>query len=43
MTDPDRVGRHGLELVPAVSQTLCVHQEPGGERITAVLPLTDEP
>ncbi|OQQ13816.1 hypothetical protein B0675_26660 [Streptomyces sp. M41(2017)] len=42
-TDPDRVGQHGLELVMAVSQSFCVHQEPGGKRITAVLPLTDAP
>ncbi|CAM5330987.1 hypothetical protein SGRIM128S_02216 [Streptomyces griseomycini] len=39
--DPHRVGQHGLELVVAVSETFCVHQEPVGKRITATVHLAD--
>lgn len=43
VTDPDRVGRHGLEIVRAVTQDLDIQREPGGKRITARLTLTDMP
>ncbi|MFG2681350.1 ATP-binding protein [Streptomyces sp. NPDC048392] len=42
-TDPGRIGQHGLELTMAVSQTFCVHREPVGKRITAVIELADDP
>lgn len=38
--DAQRVGQHGLEIVMAVSQTFCIHQEARGKRITASVPLT---
>ncbi|MFE9687956.1 ATP-binding protein [Streptomyces sp. NPDC006285] len=41
--DPQRIGQHGLEIVMAVSQTFCVHQEPVGKRITASVVLADDP
>ncbi|WP_328751453.1 ATP-binding protein [Streptomyces sp. NBC_00285] len=41
--DPDRVGRHGLEIVRAVAQHLDIRREPGGKRITARITLTDIP
>ncbi|MDT0485457.1 ATP-binding protein [Streptomyces doebereineriae] len=41
--DPERVGRHGLEIVMAVSQTFCVHREPVGKRITVSVVLADDP
>ena len=41
--DPERIGRHGLEITMAVSQTFCVHREPVGKRITAVIELADDP
>src|SRR5690606_10572257 len=42
-TDAERVGQHGLEIVMAVSQTFCVHQEAVGKRITTSIPITDTP
>ncbi|MDG9716524.1 ATP-binding protein [Streptomyces sp. DH24] len=42
-TDPQRVGRHGLEITLAVSQGYEVHREPVGKRITAVIALADDP
>ncbi|MET9776490.1 ATP-binding protein [Streptomyces sp. NPDC006367] len=39
--DPDRVGRHGLEIVMAVCQTFEVHREPVGKRTTAAVRLGD--
>ncbi|MFG3263425.1 ATP-binding protein [Streptomyces bobili] len=42
-TDPERIGQHGLEITMAVSQTFCVHREPVGKRITAVIELADDP
>jgi anti-sigma regulatory factor (Ser/Thr protein kinase) len=42
-TDPDRVGRHGLEIVRAVTQALDIRREPGGKRITARIALNDGP
>lgn len=41
--DADRVGQHGLEIVMAVVQDFEVRREPVGKRITARLPLTEEP
>ncbi|MFJ3137989.1 ATP-binding protein [Streptomyces sp. NPDC086843] len=41
--DPERVGQHGLEIVTAVSETVSVHREPVGKRITATLVLADDP
>jgi anti-sigma regulatory factor (Ser/Thr protein kinase) len=37
--DPDRVGRHGLEIVMAVCQTFEVHRETVGKRTTAAVRL----
>ncbi|MGQ4371941.1 ATP-binding protein [Streptomyces violaceoruber] len=41
--NPERIGRHGLEIVMAVSRDFCVHREPVGKRITASVMLTDDP
>lgn len=41
--DPNRIGKHGLEIVMAVSQTFCVTREPVGKRITAAVVLADDP
>ncbi|WP_280885333.1 ATP-binding protein [Streptomyces sp. LBL] len=41
--DPGRVGQHGLEIVMAVVQGFAAHREPVGKRITACLPLLDDP
>ncbi|MEU2075488.1 ATP-binding protein [Streptomyces sp. NPDC013489] len=40
--DPTRIGRHGLEIVMALGQSLSLHREPVGKRITAAIPLTDD-
>ncbi|MFF5106798.1 hypothetical protein [Streptomyces sp. NPDC000134] len=40
--DPERIGQHGLEIAMAVSQTFCVHREPVGKRIIAVIELADD-
>ncbi|MFV6026961.1 ATP-binding protein [Streptomyces sp. NPDC056264] len=40
--DPTRIGRHGLEIVMALGQSLSLHREPVGKRITTVIPLTDD-
>ncbi|MGI5484836.1 ATP-binding protein [Streptomyces lavendofoliae] len=42
-TDPQRVGRHGLEITLAVSQAYEVQREPVGKRVTAVIALADDP
>ncbi|MEW2117542.1 ATP-binding protein [Streptomyces sp. NPDC005474] len=42
-TDPQRVGRHGLEITLAVSQGYEVHREPVGKRVTALIALADDP
>ncbi|MFD3617130.1 ATP-binding protein [Streptomyces sp. NPDC058676] len=42
-TDPNRIGKHGLEIVMAVSQTFCVSREPVGKRISAAIMLADDP
>ncbi|MEU8718228.1 ATP-binding protein [Streptomyces sp. NPDC048663] len=41
--DPHRVGQHGLEIVMTVSQSVCLHRESVGKRITATLSLSDDP
>jgi anti-sigma regulatory factor (Ser/Thr protein kinase) len=42
-SDPQRVGRHGLEITLAVSQAYEVRREPVGKRVTAVIALADDP
>ncbi|WP_033210660.1 ATP-binding protein [Streptomyces bikiniensis] len=41
--DPSRVGRHGMEIVKAVTTDLLIEQEPVGKRITARIVLSDDP
>ncbi len=41
--DAGRVGQHGLEIVMAVVQGFSARREPVGKRITAHLPLLDDP
>ncbi|TWD25283.1 histidine kinase-like protein [Streptomyces sp. T12] len=38
--DPQRVGRHGLEIVRALAQDVAVERVPVGKRVRAVLDLT---
>ncbi|MFF5103991.1 ATP-binding protein [Streptomyces sp. NPDC000134] len=38
--DPERIGRHGLEIVHAVAEELHVERVPVGKRIRAVVRLT---
>ncbi|MFJ6837115.1 ATP-binding protein [Streptomyces sp. NPDC091209] len=40
--DPHRVGRHGLEIVLAVSQEFQVQVEPSGKRVTAHISLAED-
>lgn len=40
-TSPDRVGRHGLEIVLAVARRVDVQPEPTGKRVTALIPLVE--
>ncbi|KUM73179.1 ATP-binding protein [Streptomyces curacoi] len=40
--DPERVGRHGLEIVHALAAEIAVERVPVGKRVRAVLRLTDE-
>ncbi|OQR59681.1 ATP-binding protein [Streptomyces maremycinicus] len=42
-TDPERVGRHGLEITLAVCQAYEARREPVGKRVTAVIALADDP
>ncbi|MFD8376553.1 ATP-binding protein [Streptomyces sp. NPDC059688] len=42
-TDPNRVGRHGLEIVMAVCRSFEMHREPVGKRIVAAVALTENP
>ncbi|MEG3630163.1 ATP-binding protein [Streptomyces poriticola] len=37
--DPERVGRHGLEIVHALARDVAVERVPVGKRVRAVLPL----
>ncbi|MFF1442732.1 ATP-binding protein [Streptomyces sp. NPDC058295] len=41
--DAGRVGQHGLEIVMAVAQGFAAQREPVGKRITARIPLPDDP
>ncbi|WP_217139798.1 ATP-binding protein [Streptomyces sp. AC627_RSS907] len=40
--DPDRIGRHGLEIVMALCQSFEVHREPVGKRMRAAVRLADD-
>ncbi len=40
--DPQRVGRHGLEITLAVSQAYEVRREPDGKHVTAEIALADD-
>ncbi|WP_128429643.1 ATP-binding protein [Streptomyces cyaneus] len=40
--DPERVGRHGLEIVHALAAEVAVEKVPVGKRVRALLRLTDE-
>ncbi|MGW0566195.1 ATP-binding protein [Streptomyces tauricus] len=42
-SDPQRIGRHGLEIVAAVAEDFYVRLEPTGKRVTAHIALTDTP
>ncbi|MDR6980954.1 anti-sigma regulatory factor (Ser/Thr protein kinase) [Streptomyces sp. 3330] len=42
-TDPERVGRHGLEITLAVCQAYEVRRELVGKRVTALIALADNP
>ncbi|MEU0742968.1 ATP-binding protein [Streptomyces sp. NPDC006134] len=39
--DPERVGRHGLEIVHALTESVTVERVPVGKRVRAVVPLND--
>jgi anti-sigma regulatory factor (Ser/Thr protein kinase) len=41
--DPQRVGRHGLEVVTAVCRSFEVHREPVGKRVVATVTWCDDP
>ncbi|MFG2549226.1 ATP-binding protein [Streptomyces sp. NPDC048581] len=40
--DPERIGRHGLEIVHALAAEIAVERVPVGKRVRAVLRLSDE-
>ncbi|MFD6285946.1 ATP-binding protein [Streptomyces sp. NPDC060205] len=42
-SDPQRIGRHGLEIVAAVVEDFYVELAPTGKRVTAHIALTDTP
>ncbi|GAA2449318.1 ATP-binding protein [Streptomyces sp. NPDC051041] len=37
--DPERIGRHGLEIVKALAREVTVERVPVGKRVCAVVPL----
>jgi anti-sigma regulatory factor (Ser/Thr protein kinase) len=39
--DPERIGRHGLEIVHALAEQVSVERVPVGKRVRAVLPLAE--
>ncbi|MFF3485667.1 ATP-binding protein [Streptomyces sp. NPDC002701] len=39
--DPERIGRHGLEIVQALAEEFHIHLEPAGKRVTARIALAD--
>jgi anti-sigma regulatory factor (Ser/Thr protein kinase) len=41
--DPQRIGRHGLEIVMAVTRKFQVQVEPSGKRVIAHIALADAP
>ncbi|MFF0142292.1 ATP-binding protein [Streptomyces sp. NPDC005227] len=41
--DPSRIGRHGLEIVMAVSRNFEVRRESTGKRVVAAIMLADDP
>ncbi|WP_324609599.1 ATP-binding protein [Streptomyces sp. NRRL S-340] len=41
--DPERIGRHGLEIVMAVCRSFEMHREPVGKWIVAAVVLADDP
>ena len=40
--DPERVGRHGLEIVHALAERVTVERVPVGKRVCAVVKLVRE-
>ena len=40
--DPERVGRHGLEIVHALAADIAVERVPVGKRVRAVVPLGEQ-
>ncbi|GAA3920045.1 hypothetical protein GCM10023084_82420 [Streptomyces lacrimifluminis] len=40
---PGRIGRHGLEVVKAVTEDLFIEREPVGKRVAARIALSDPP
>ncbi|WP_328869130.1 ATP-binding protein [Streptomyces sp. NBC_00287] len=40
--DPERVGRHGLEIVHALAAEVAVERVPVGKRVRALMRLSDE-
>ncbi|MFB8246811.1 ATP-binding protein [Streptomyces sp. NPDC001046] len=38
--NPERIGRHGMEIVHALAEQVSVERVPVGKRVRAVLPLT---
>ncbi|MEU6602937.1 ATP-binding protein [Streptomyces flaveolus] len=41
--DPNRVGKHGLEIVMAVCRSFEIRREPVGKRVKATIVLADDP
>ncbi|WP_409202687.1 ATP-binding protein [Streptomyces rochei] len=41
-TDPNRVGKHGLEIVMAVCRTFEIRREPVGKRVRTAIVLADD-
>ena len=39
--NPERIGRHGLEIVHALAEQVSVERVPVGKRVRAVLPLSE--
>ncbi|MEU1084347.1 ATP-binding protein [Streptomyces sp. NPDC005908] len=41
--DPNRIGKHGLEIVMAVCRSFEIRREPVGKRVKATIVLADDP
>ncbi|WP_121751205.1 ATP-binding protein [Streptomyces sp. E2N166] len=41
--DPNRVGKHGLEIVMAVCRSFEIRREPAGKRVKTAIVLADDP